>query len=95
MWPAVLPEVIGVKADARLAPDSVGLMVDTTPPWRALGQPRPLPGPTQSRNFQGSSFAAARISGLLAGQADKTGIRHPDTLREWLSRQAIAMTEQA
>jgi subtilisin family serine protease len=91
MWPAVLSDVIGVRADARLAPDAVGTVSGSVPPWRACGQPRPLPGPAQVRNFQGSSFAAARITGMLAGQADKTGSHDPDTLLEWLSRRAIVL----
>jgi subtilisin family serine protease len=93
MWPAVLPEVIGVKADARVAPDGVGLVPGTLPAWRAYGQPRPLPGPVQGRNFKGSSFAAARISGLLARQADETGNPDPATLWEWLRQQAIVLDD--
>lgn len=91
MWPAMLPEAIGVRADGRLAPDAVGIASGGAPRWRACGQPRPLPGPAQARNFQGSSFAAARITGLLAGHADETGSHDPDTLLEWLSRRAIEL----
>jgi subtilisin family serine protease len=93
MWPAMLPQAIGVRADARVAPDGIGFVPGQTPPWRAFGQPRPLPGPAQARNFQGSSFAAARLTGLLARQAEQTGGHDPATLRQWLKATAVALDE--
>jgi subtilisin family serine protease len=91
LWPAALPAVIGVRADARVAPDGIGWIGDEEPPWRAYGRPRPLPGPAQTKNFQGSSFAAARLSGMLARHAAATGDRNRATLLTWLSETAIRL----
>ncbi|MBC7541475.1 MAG: S8 family serine peptidase [Candidatus Sericytochromatia bacterium] len=95
LWPAALPQVIGVKSDERLAPKSIGFMAEHDPPWRAFGRPRALPGPAQAKNFKGSSFAAARLSGMLARQASVSGERNRATLIAWLHETAVPLTAEA
>ena len=68
VWlPAALPEVIGVSA-ADLARDSCEIerRADGRIRARASGLPRPIPGVPPSRNVQGTSFAVANTTGLLA-----------------------------
>lgn len=89
MWPACLPDVIGVRADHGLGPDAIGYDHEHAPPWRALGEPRALPGPQQAHNFKGSSFAAARVTGLLAREASRQGAFDALWLLDWMRSNGI------
>jgi len=65
MYPADLPNVLGVTADEGCEADSYlwdgdGLC------FRASPYPRELPGPIQRFNFRGNSFATAHLSGFVA-----------------------------
>lgn len=65
-YPAAFPIVIGVAAQEDCREREL-IHVEGDPiEFRALGQPLPLPGRPQSRNLQGSSFAAARVTGWVA-----------------------------
>ena len=78
-YPALLPDVIGVSADGRLGERSLRYVAGGPFECRASGWPRPLPGLPRERNFQGHSFAAARVSGAVACLLES----HPDaTLTE-------------
>jgi subtilisin family serine protease len=65
-FPALLPEVIGVAADGRLGERSLRYFAGEALECRASGWPRELPGLPRDRNFRGNSFAAARVSGVVA-----------------------------
>jgi hypothetical protein len=69
LWlPGALVGVIGVAADAGVARDTceierrAGGLLQA----RASGLPRPIPGIAPARNVQGTSFAVANTTGLLA-----------------------------
>ena len=94
MWPAAAPGALGVRADMHLPPDHVAFVPGDPAPWRALGAPRPLRGANQARNFKGASFAAARVTGMLAA-AWAAGVREPDALRAWLWRRAQTIAKLA
>ena len=64
--PAVLPGVIGVTNDMRCGWADYTYVPEDPIPFHAHPCPRPLPGPAQTRNFQGPSFASAHVSALLA-----------------------------
>ena len=76
--PATLPGVIGVAADDKCAWDEHRALTDSPVPFRAHPYPRPLPGPAQTQNFYGHSFASAHIAAALALRAE----RHPDLTAE-------------
>ena len=76
--PATLPGVIGVAADESCAWDEYRALTDSPVPFRAHPYPRPLPGPAQTQNFYGHSFASAHIAAALALWAE----RHPDLTPE-------------
>ncbi|HEX9206589.1 MAG TPA: S8 family serine peptidase [Candidatus Deferrimicrobiaceae bacterium] len=73
-YPALLPDVIGVAADWRLGERSLRYRAGNPIECRASGWPRGLPGLPRERNFRGNSFAAARVSGMVACFLE----RHPD-----------------
>lgn len=89
-WPAAAASAIGVRADMALAPEAVRYINDDPAPWRALGAPRALKGPNQGRNFKGGSFAAARVTGLLADAYGASGVTDAQRLRAWLADYAGA-----
>ena len=91
LWPSCLSTVLGVKADYNLPPDAVAYVPGAIAGWRAYGRPRPLPGAAQAQNYQGSSFAAARISGILAREAATRPIRDRESLLTWLRQQAMPL----
>jgi hypothetical protein len=66
VFPAVLPGVIGVAGDDTCGWNEHRYIADDPIPFRAHPCPRPLPGPTQARNFRGHSFASAHLSAVLA-----------------------------
>lgn len=64
--PASYDEVIGVRGDGRLGEDT--LVYRPKEPYECVASPWPrsLPGVPRERNFRGNSFAAARVSGVIA-----------------------------
>ena len=74
IYPAVFDTVIGVYQNPACPPESLvhhpGALVN----FGAHGQPRPIPGLPQARNFRGSSFAAAHVTGRVAAFLED----HPD-----------------
>lgn len=66
--PGGLPGVIGVEADPA-APRDAFYVRELSPGRVRIGaspRPRPAPGVSAARQFQGPSFAVANVSGLLA-----------------------------
>lgn len=66
IYPAALPSVIGVYWNRDCRPGDIVHHPDTPIQFGAWGQPRPLPGLDQRRNFHGSSFAVAHVSVRVA-----------------------------
>jgi subtilisin family serine protease len=62
-YPAAFPDVLGVAASPD---DSLYAASDLPVTLFAPPYPRSIPGRPREENFRGPSFAAARISGLLA-----------------------------
>jgi subtilisin family serine protease len=83
-FPAILPEVIGATADARLGDSSIRYERDALFECRAAGWARPLPGVPRERNFSGHSFAAARVSGTIACLLEWEPRLELDAVRAWL-----------
>jgi len=67
VYPGVFDTVIGVCWDRSCAEGSLAYHPGKPVEFGAWGRPRPLPGLPEEMNFQGSSFAAARVTGLAAG----------------------------
>ena len=65
-YPAVLPTVIGVSSDERCGEKELSYVEGDAVKFRALGRARPLPSLPPHKNFCGGSFAAARLTGLVA-----------------------------
>jgi hypothetical protein len=83
-FPALLTEVIGVAADARLGERSLRYFAGETWECKASGWPRDLPGLPRERNFRGHSFAAARVSGVVACLLESRPGAHVDGVRRML-----------
>ena len=66
VFPAALPDVIGVAGDDNCGWSEYRYVAGDPIPFRAHPCPRSLPGPAQARNFRGHSFASAHVSALLA-----------------------------
>ena len=68
VWlPAALPGVVGVSAaDMPREVCEIERVTDGRILARASGLPRPIPGIPPARNIQGTSFAVANMTGLLA-----------------------------
>lgn len=69
LWPASLPEVVGVVADDALGPGEVRFREGLAYPWAAPGRPRDLEGLPPGANLWGNSFACARVAAALATKA--------------------------
>ena len=74
IYPAVFDTVIGVHQDPACPPASLIHHPGAPVNFGAHGQPRPIPGLPQTRNFRGSSFAAAHVTGRVAAFLED----HPD-----------------
>lgn len=74
IYPAVFETVIGVYQNPACPPESLIHHQGAPVNFGAHGQPRPIPGLPQDRNFRGSSFAAAHVTGRVAGFLED----HPD-----------------
>ena len=74
IYPAVFDTVIGVHQDPVCPPASLVHHPGASVNFGAHGQPRPIPGFPQARNFRGSSFAAAHVTGRVAAFLEN----HPD-----------------
>lgn len=85
-FPAILPEVIGARADLRLGEASLRYERDALFECRAAGWHRPLPGLPRERNFCGHSFAAARVSGTIACLLERRPDFGVEAVRGWLER---------
>jgi subtilisin len=70
-FPAVLPGVLGVAGDDRCGWAEYLYMAEDPISFRAHPCPRPLPGPAQSRNFRGHSFASAHLASEIACLAER------------------------
>ncbi|WP_425101826.1 subtilisin-like serine protease QhpE [Tropicibacter sp. S64] len=72
VWPAALPAVLSVQGDARCGPGQWSVLDLPTADYGACPHPDPTHG------IAGASLAAARLTGLLAGQAltTETEARH-------------------
>lgn len=66
IFPAVFGTVIGVHQDPDCPPGALVLHPGGAVNFGAHGQPRPIPGLPQERNFRGGSFAAAHVTGRVA-----------------------------
>jgi subtilisin family serine protease len=83
-FPALLPEVIGVAADGRLGERSLRYLAGEALECRASGWARELPGVPRERNFRGNSFAAARVSGVVACILESNPAASLDAVRRTL-----------
>lgn len=92
--PAALAGSFAVAADSRLAPGQLGIVqVRGRRLHLACPFPRPMPGQPISRNFAGSSFAAARVTAHLAGLLQGADARSATALAECeerLDRDAVS-----
>ena len=91
VWlPAALPGVIGVSA-ANVPRDTCEIERDAHGRLlaRASGLPRPIPGIPPERNVQGTSFAVANTTGLLALAIEGREINSIDQLIETLSQPGV------
>ena len=66
IFPSTFDTVIGVYGHPECGPDDLICHPSNTSLFGAHGRPRPLPGLPQEANFSGSSFAAARVTALVA-----------------------------
>ena len=80
--PGSLPEVIGVLPDPDCPRDVFRYHAGV---FHASPYPRPIPGVPVARNLQGTSFAVANMTGLVARALQSTP---PSSIREALIAQA-------
>ncbi len=82
-YPACLPGVIGVTSSVN-----GGLYTSHDAPvsFYAPSYPRKIPGKSREDNFKGPSFAAARITGLVALMIEANGKMDVKAIRTLLSR---------
>jgi hypothetical protein len=80
--PGSLPEVIGVAADPDCPRDAFRYRAGV---FHASPYPRPIPGVPVVRNLQGTSFAVANMTGLVAHALKNTS---RSAIRETLIAQA-------
>ncbi|WP_373498389.1 S8 family serine peptidase [Desulfococcus sp.] len=66
IYPAVFDTVIGVYQYPACPPEGLIHHPGVPVNFGAHGRPRPIPGLPQERNFRGSSFAAAHVTGRVA-----------------------------
>jgi len=86
--PASLRTVIGVCASPNGPRDTLGYHPGMPVEFSAYGRPRPLPGVPEEKNFFGASFAAARVTALVARLLDKNPRAGVRWVREKLIEQA-------
>lgn len=89
VYPAVFETVIGVFWNRDCFQDQFSYHPGAKVEFGAHGQPRALPGIPQEMNFRGHSFAAAHVTGTLAGIVTGYPEAPIDLLREKLCRLAI------
>jgi hypothetical protein len=85
VYPSVFDSVIGVCKDPRCGPDAIVHYPGRDVNFGAHGSPRPIPGLPQSRNFYGSSFAAARVTALAAQLLCRSPQSSPEGIFEELT----------
>ena len=94
IYPAVFDTVIGVCRDRSCAGEGALIHHPGKPvEFGAWGRPRPLPGLPAEMNFQGSSFAAARVTALAARMLEQHPHQGTDWVREALKRMAAEKEE--
>lgn len=69
LLPASIPGVLGVLADERIPAGEIRTDRDCCYRYAASGSPRDLEGVPISDNLWGNSFACARVTAYIAGQA--------------------------
>jgi hypothetical protein len=74
LWPGCYDSAFGVKAARQCTGELFFYNPDEPVSFLASGLPRRLEGPMQKFNFQGHSFAAAHVTGLLAKLKEKFGV---------------------
>ncbi|MED0668772.1 S8 family serine peptidase [Aneurinibacillus aneurinilyticus] len=92
-WPAYYPTVYGAKAGEHCNGQVFYFHTEEPAGFRALGFPRRLEGPLQKFNLQGSSFAAAHITGFLAKIIEKYKVYTARDVREVI-RTSVLEVEQ-
>ncbi len=89
VYPAVFDTVIGVCRARSCAGEGALIHYPGRPvEFGAWGRPRPLPGLPEEMNFQGSSFAAARVTALAARLLEEHPHHGTHGVREALKRMA-------
>ncbi len=89
-FPASLPGVIAVAADAACAWDEHFYCPGSDVPFRAHPSPRPLPGRPQNRNLRGHSFSAAHITARVARILEQKPQAKMEEVVELLTLQATS-----
>jgi len=90
VYPALFDTVIGVCWDRSCRENTIVYHPGKAVEFGAWGRPRPLPGLPEEMNFQGSSFAAARVTALAARMLEG----HPQQGTEWVRQTLKAMAEE-
>jgi subtilisin family serine protease len=88
VYPSIFDTVIGVCWNRSCEDDSIVYHPGRSVEFGACGWPRALPGMVQGNNFRGSSFAAARVTGLAADLLAKNPTRGAGWVRETLKHMA-------
>jgi hypothetical protein len=90
VYPAVFDTVVGVCWDRACDEGSITFHPGKAVEFGACGRPRPLPGLPQEMNFQGSSFAAARVTALAARKLEQ----NPEVGTEWIKQTLKTLAEE-
>ena len=90
VYPGVFDTVIGVCWDRSCTENTIVCHPGKAVEFGAWGRPRPLPGLPEEMNFQGSSFAAARVTALAARMLEE----HPQQGTEWVRQTLKTMAKE-
>lgn len=88
VYPGAFESVIGVCWERTCNEDSIVYHPGKVVEFGACGRPRQLPGVPEENNFRGSSFAAARVTGMAARMLEQDPRRGTGWVREALKRMA-------
>jgi hypothetical protein len=88
IFPGAFESVIGVCWDRTCEEGSIVHHPGKTVEFGACGRPRPLPGVPEEKNFRGSSFAAARVTGMAARMLEENPMQGTRWVRQALKRMA-------
>jgi subtilisin family serine protease len=89
-YPASFPEVIAVGENRALGDDDLALGGEPGRDFVTSGYARPQPGVPPERNFRGSSFAAARLTSIVARLLEREPELGPAGVRARLEELARA-----